>query len=1054
MAIPNLSAFAVRERAVTLFLIIAVAAAGLFAFQRLGRAEDPGFTVKIMTVAAAWPGATAAEMQEQVADRLEKRLQEVAYFDRVETTARPGQVAMVVSFRDTTPPKLTPELFYQVRKKLTDEAANLPRGVIGPFFNDEFSDVYFTLYAMEARGMPHRELVREAEAVRQRLLGVPGVQKVRILGEQPQRIFVEFSHRRLATLGLSGQQIADALARQNTVAGAGLVETAGPRVHLRLDGEFDSLETLRDTPVAAADGRTLRLRDVAEVRRGYEDPPTYRIRNDGEPALLVGVVMQPRWNGLALGESLAAEEAAIRENLPLGLELHKIADQAKNIEYSYGEFMLKFAVALGVVMAVSFAALGFRVGLVVAAAVPLTLAVVFLVMLMTGRNFDRITLGALILSLGLLVDDAIIAIEMMVVKMEEGLDRISAATFAWTATAAPMLTGTLVTIIGFTPIGFAQSSAGEYAGNIFWIVAFALLASWIVAVLFTPYLGVKLLPAIKPKSGGHDAIYATPRYQQLRRLIRACVDRRRLVVGLTVGAFVLSIVIMGFVKQQFFPSSDRPEVLIEVALPQGSSFKATEAVVQRLEADLRREPEADIVTSYVGAGAARFFLSLNPEQPDPAFGKIVIRTPDSEARAALSEKIAGWVEAGRYPEARIRVDRLLFGPPVPYPVVFRVVGTDLAAMRKTAAEVRDVLQQAPELKGVHLEWGERAPVQRLAFDQARLRLIGLTPQDAANQLQTLLTGVTVTQVREGIRTVDVVARAVDAERVDLDRIGDLTLTTRDGRSVPLAQVATLVPAAEEPVLKRRNRELYIAVRADVAEGVQPPDATAAVLPRLEPIKAALPAGLRIDTGGSVEESGKANAALAAVFPVMIILMLAVIMAQVRSFSAMFMVFLTAPLGLVGAAPTLLLFNQPFGFNAILGLIGLAGILMRNTLILVDQIHRDQEAGASDYDAIIEATVRRARPVILTALAAVLAFVPLTLSSFWGPLAYTLIGGVLVGTVLTLLFLPALYAVWFEVRRPGAPAVQPNQRSLLPWVWVPNRYRILDLARHRPSTGEA
>jgi multidrug efflux pump subunit AcrB len=1028
MQIPNLSAFAVRERAVTLFLIIAIAAAGLFAFQRLGRAEDPSFTVKVMTVAVAWPGATAEEMQAQVADRLEKRLQEVAYFDRVETTARPGQVAMVVSFRDTTPPRLTPELFYQVRKTLTDEAVNLPRGVIGPFFNDEFSDVYFTLYAMDARGLPHRELVLEAERIRQRLLGVPGVLKVRILGEQPQRIYVEFSHARLATLGINGHQIADSLSRHNAVTGSGFVETDGPRVHLRLDGAFDSLDALRDVPVAAVEDRTLRLRDVAEVRRGYEEPPSYRIRNDGEPAVLIGVVMQPQWNGLKLGEALNAEERAIREALPMGLELRKIADQAKNIAYSYDEFMLKFAVALGVVMAVSFATLGFRVGLVVAAAVPLTLAVVFVIMLATGRNFDRITLGALILSLGLLVDDAIIAIEMMVVKMEEGLDRISAATFAWNATAAPMLTGTLVTIIGFTPIGFAQSSAGEYAGNIFWIVAFALLASWLVAVLFTPYLGVKLLPAIPPKPGGHDAIYASRRYEQLRRLIRACVDRRRMVIGLTVAAFGLSVAAMGVVKKQFFPSSDRPEVLIEVALPQGSAFSATESVIRRLETDLSREPEAEIVTSYIGAGAARFFLSLNPEQPDPAFGKIVVRTPDAKARAALSKKIARWIEAGRYAEARVRVDRLLFGPPVPYPVVFRVVGTDLSAMRKTAAEVRDILQTAPELTGVHLEWGERALVQRLAFDPARLRVIGLTPQDAANQLQTLLNGVTVTQVREGIRTIDVVMRAVDAERADLDGLADLTLTTRDGRSVPLSHVARLVPDAEEPVLKRRSRELYIAVRADVAAGVQPPDATAAVLPRLAPVKAALPAGVRIDTGGSVEESGKANAALAAVFPVMIILMLATIMAQVRSFSGMFMVFVTAPLGLVGAAPALLLFNQPFGFNAILGLIGLAGILMRNTLILVDQIRRDQDAGLSDYDAIIEATVRRARPVILTALAAMLAFVPLTFSSFWGPLAYTLIGGVLVGTILTLLFLPALYAAWFRVRAPGETAPAALQKS--------------------------
>jgi multidrug efflux pump subunit AcrB len=1020
MSFPNLSAFAVREQAITLFLILAIAAAGAFAFTRLGRAEDPSFTVKAMTIAAAWPGATAEEMETQVADRMEKRLQELRYFYKVDTLSRPGLVFLTLQLRDDIPPGQVQEEFYQARKKLFDEASALPQGVLGPLFNDEYSDVYFALYALQARGMPHRELAREAETLRQRLLGLPGVKKVNILGEQPQRIFVEFSYQRLATLGVNAFQIFEALRKQNAVTPAGSVETSGPRVFVRLDGSFGDLEAIRNVPIAAG-GRTLRLADVAEIRRGYEDPPSYVIRHDGRPAIMLGVIMKEHHNGLTLGKSLDAEEKSIASALPLGLALNKVTDQARNIDHAYGEFMLKFAVALAVVALVSFLSLGFRVGLVVAAAVPLTLAAVFVVMLATGRDFDRITLGALILSLGLLVDDAIIAIEMMVVKMEEGVDRLAAATEAWHATAAPMLTGTLVTIIGFLPVGFAASSAGEYAGNIFWIVAFALVASWFVAVLFTPYMGVKLLPAITPRAGGHQSIYHTPGYERLRTIITWCVEHKRKVALATLGGFLLAAIGMIFIDKQFFPSSDRPELLIEVNLPQGSTFAATERVVARMERVLAGEPEAQAVSSYVGAGAPRFFLSLNPELPNPAFARLVVMTADADSRDRLRDKMAARVADGAFPEARVRVTQLLFGPPVPFPVAFRVMGPDRTELRRIADRVRAAMEKEPSLREVNLDSGERAPSLRLRFDLDRLRLIGLSPQDAGIQLQALLSGAPVTQVREGIRTVDVVARAIGPERRNLEDLDSLTLTTSDGRSIPLAQVARLVPGAEEPVLNRRSRVAHITVRADVADGVQPPDATASVLPRLEAIKASLPAGYTIETSGSVEESAKANVALAAIFPVMIVLMLTVIMLQVRSFGLMFMTFLTAPLGLIGASPTLLLFGQPFGFNAILGLIGLAGILMRNTLILVEQIRTEQAGGLGDYDAIIEATVRRSRPVMLTALAAVLAFTPLTLSSFWGPLAYVLIGGTLVGTVLTLLFLPALYALWFRV--PGA-----NDRS--------------------------
>jgi multidrug efflux pump subunit AcrB len=1012
----NLSALAVKERAVTLFLLIALAGAGLLAFGKLGRAEDPTFVVKIMTVTAIWPGATADEMQNQVADRLEKRLQELEHYDRAETTSRPGLMTMKVFLKDNTPPAEVPDEFYQVRKKLSDEARFLPRGVLGPVFDDEYSDVYFSLYALKSADLPHRELVQEAERLRQRFTRVPGVQKVRILGEQDQKIFVEISYQRLATLGVSAQSLFSAIARHNDVTPSGFVEAAGPRVYLRVDGAITDVESVRAIPLPVP-GRTLTVGDVAEVRTGYEDPPNYLVREGGEPALILGVVMHKRYNGLTLGEDLAAEQARLQAEIPVGISLVKISDQAVVIDEAIGEFMVKFFTALGVVILVSLLALGFRVGIVVAAAVPLTLAAVFMIMLVTGRDFDRITLGALILSLGLLVDDAIIAIETMVVKMEEGWDRIKAAGYAWTSTAAPMLTGTLVTVVGFLPVGFARSTAGEYAGNIFWIVAFSLLVSWFVAVVFTPYMGVKLLPNIPQKADDHHSIYGTKNYERFRLLIRICVDHKWLTLGITVGLFAVSVLGMSLVKKQFFPNSDRTELTLEITLPAGSAFSTTEQTVHRIEKAMEAFPEAQHVTSYIGQGAPRFFMSLNSELPNPAFAQMVIQTENPKQRDVLKNKIRELVAEGKFAEARVRVTQFVFGPPVPYPVLFRVTGSDLNEIRRIAEEVRKVMAQNPRLLDVHLDWGEKTPVLHLAFDEERLHLLGLNPQDAALQLQSILQGVTVSQVRSGDRTVNVQVRSPKLERDGLGEIGDVIVRNDQGRSIPLRQIARLETRMEDAVLKRYDREPYIAVQGDVIDGVQPPDVTAEVLPQLAAIKARLPDGYRIDTGGSVEESAKANDALVLLFPVMIISTLALIMFQVRSFSAMFMVFATGPLGLVGAVPTLILFNQPFGFNAILGLIGLSGILIRNTLILVDQIQHDKAAGMSDYEAIVESTVRRARPVVLTAVAAMLAFIPLTHSSFWGSLAYVLIGGVGAGTVLTLLFLPALYAIWFKVKQP-------------------------------------
>ena len=1010
----NLSAIAVRERAVTLFFILLLVAAGAYAFVKLGRAEDPGFTIKNLTVTAAWPGATAREMQDLVAEPLEKRLQELAWYDRVDTTTRPGFALMMLTLKDSTPPSAVQEEFYQARKKLGDEARSLPPGVYGPFVNDEYSDVSFALYALKAKDMPMRELARQAEMIRQELLHVPGVKKINILGERPEQIFVEFSYAKLATLGVSAQDILGALQRQNTVTPAGSIDTNGPQVFIRVDGAYDSVQAIADTPIVAA-GRTLKLSDIAEVRRGYEDPPTYMIRHQGEPAIMLAAVMQDGWDGLALGKALEDRTAAIAETLPLGIVLDKVTDQAVNITHAVDEFMMKFAMALGVVLLIALVSMGWRVGIVVAAAVPLTLAVVFFVMLETGRFFDRITLGALILSLGLLVDDAIIAIEVMVVKMEEGMDRIKAAAYAWSHTAAPMLSGTLVTIVGFLPVGFAPSSAGEYAGNIFWIVGFALIVSWLVAVIFTPYLGVKMLPEIKPVEGGHQAIYDTPNYQRLRRLITFAVRHKFVVSGIVGIALVLSVVGMGSLKQQFFPTSDRPEALIEVRLPEGSSIETTTAAVEKLENWLEEQPEAEIVTSYVGQGAPRFFFSLAPELPDPAFAKIVVLTPDAEAREALKHRLREAVVQGLAPEAYVRVTQFVFGPPSPFPVEFRIMGPDPTQLYSISEQALDIMRSVPDVREANRDWGNRTPVLRFVPDQDRLNLLGLSPAEVSQQLQFLLTGIPVTQVREDIRNVPVVARSAGTERLDPTRLADFSLMNRQGQQIPLDQIGHAEVQLEEPILKRRDRLPVITIRSDINEASQPPEVSMQVMAALQPLIASLPAGYSIEMGGSIEEAGKANTALASIFPIMIAAMLIVIMLQVRSFSTMSMVMLTAPLGLVGAVPVLLAFNQPFGFNAILGLIGLAGILMRNTLILTEQIKENRAAGLDDYHAVIEATVQRARPVILTALAAVLAFIPLTHSVFWGSMAYTLIGGTAVGTVLILLFLPALYTAWFRIR---------------------------------------
>ena len=1011
----NLSSLAIRERSITLFLIILVTVAGTLSFFKLGRAEDPPFTVKQMTVITAWPGATAQEMQDQVAEPLEKRLQELKWYDRTETYTRPGMAFTTLSLQDSTPPSQVQEEFYQARKKISDETKNLPAGVVGPMVNDEFSDVTFALFALKAKGEPQRLLVRDAESLRQRLLHVPGVKKVNIIGEQSERIFVSFSHDKLATLGISPQDIFSALNSQNMLTPAGSIDTHGPQVFIRLEGAFNKLAQIRQTPVVV-NGKTLVLSDIATVERGYEDPATFILRNQGEPALLLGVVMREGWNGLTLGKSLDTEAASINAAMPLGMSLTKVTDQSVNIRSAVDEFMIKFFVALLVVMVVCFVSMGWRVGIVVAAAVPLTLAAVFMVMEATGKNFDRITLGSLILALGLLVDDAIIAIEMMVVKMEEGYDRVKASAYAWSHTAAPMLAGTLVTVVGFMPNGFAHSTAGEYTSNMFWIVGIALIASWIVAVVFTPYLGVKMLPEIKTASGGHAAIYDTPRYNRFRRLLTQVIVRKWLVAGAVVIVFTLAIVGMAGVKKQFFPTSDRPEVLVEIQMPYGTSIEQTDAATAKIENWLKKQKEAKIVTSYIGQGPPRFYLAMAPELPDPSFAKIVVLTDSQEARDKLKFRLRHAAANGLAPQARVRVTQLVFGPYSPYPVAYRVMGPDPDKLRVIAGKVEAVMLASPLMRTVNTDWGQRVPTLHFSLNQDRLQAVGLTSNSVAEQLQFLLSGVAITAVREDIRSVQVMGRAAGDSRLDPAKIAAFTLVGASGQRVPLSQVGNIEVRMEDPLLRRRDRTPTITVRGDIADSLQPPDVSTAILKQLQPIIAKLPAGYRIEQGGPIEESGKATQAMVPLFPIMIAITLLIIILQVRSMSAMVMVFLTSPLGLIGVVPTLLLFNQPFGINALVGLIALSGILMRNTLILIGQIHQNEREGLSPFESVVEATVQRARPVLLTAMAAILAFIPLTHSVFWGTLAYTLIGGTFAGTIITLVFLPAMYAIWFKIQR--------------------------------------
>ncbi len=1010
----NLSEWAVTHRTMVLFLIIGTLLVGAFSFTRLGRLEDPIFNAPVMTAVVAWPGGTAQQLQDQVLNRMERELQQIEGIDYVRTFSRQGYGGLNFWMHGGTPKAELDRAWYAARKKIADVRHQFPEGVRGPFYNDEFSDVYSVLYGFSAPELSWPELQVLVEDIKRQLQAVPGVNKVDVFGRQGERVYVEFSSPRLAALGISPQTLADALARQNLLSPAGSTEGATDRVFVRVGGALQDARDVADVSIEAG-GRLLKLSDVARVYSGLEDPPSFTVRHDGKPVLMLGITFARSGNVLTLGQSLDARMAALQATLPLGVAVDKVADQPRVVDESVWEFEKSFLEALAIVLAVCFLFLGWRTGIVVAASVPLVLALVATVMLAMGWNLDRISLGALIIALGLLVDDAIIAVEMMVVKIEQGWDRVRAATYAYTTTAVPMLTGTLITVAGFMPVGFARSISGEYAGGIFWVVGVALIASWFVAVVFTPYLGVMLLPkTIQPHASGKAC--ASPMYQRLRRAVRWCVGHRVLVLVATVLAFGASIAGMGLVQQQFFPTASRLELIVELRMREGASFNATEIQVKRLEQVLKRDPQITHYTAYTGAGAPRFFLSLTADLPNPGFAQIIVNTASTLDREAVRKRLLDLFAAEQeFPELRGRVTRFEFGPPVGFPVQFRVIGPDTAQVREIAYRVRDIVRRSPLVRDTQLDWNEQVRTLRVQLDQDQARLLGITSADVSAMMQTVLSGTPVTQIRRGEDLIDVTLRAAPDERLALERLGDVSLFTRSGSVVPLSQIATLTPTFEEPVLWRRNRDMALTVRSEVMDDVQGPTATLKIWPSLQPVIASLPPGYRIKQGGAIEESDKSNRALFAVFPLMFVVMLLFLMVQLQSFSRMWMVFLTAPLGLIGVVPALLLFNAPFGFVALLGVIALGGMIMRNAVILVDQIDRDIEGGAQPADAIIEATVRRSRPVVLTAAAAVLAMVPLTGSVFWGPMAMSIMGGLIAGTALTLAFVPAMYAAWFRVR---------------------------------------
>jgi multidrug efflux pump len=1023
----NLSKWALEHAALTRYLLIVLLLLGAVAYFQLGQDEDPPFTFRAMALRVYWPGATAQQVAEQVTDKLERTLQEVPYADKIRSYSKPGEAQIIFQVRDSSPPKEMQQIWYTVRKKIGDMRATLPAGVVGPYFNDEFGDVYGSIYTLSADGFTYQELKDQADRVRQRLLKVQHVNKVAIFGAQEEKLFVEISQKRLAQLGLDFNQVLSQIGQQNAVESAGAITAPTDTVQVRVGGQFNSVDELRAFPIRAG-GASFKLGDIAQITRAYVDPPQVKVRHQGQEAIALGISMARGGDIIEMGRALATTTAEIRAELPIGIELAQFQNQSKVVSNSVNEFVEALVEAIVIVLAVSFISLGlhfkpgslrfhidWRPGMVVGITIPLVLAITFVTMYYWGVGLHKISLGSLIIALGLLVDDAIISVEMMVRKLEEGYDKMRAATFAYEATAMPMLTGTLITAVGFLPIGLAQSTVGEYTFAIFAVTAAALLISWFVSVYFVPYLGVLLLKA-KPHAATDQPheLFDTPFYERFRATVGWCVDHRWITIGLTIATLLLGVAGMGRVQNQFFPDSSRPEILIDLWFPEGTTYAANEEVTKRLEARVMNLDGVDHVTTWVGSGAERFVLVLDQIFPQSNVSQMVILPKDMQARERLRALLPELL-ATEYPEVRGRAKLLPNGPPVQYPVQFRVIGLDPAKVRAYADEVKAIMRGNPNMRGINDNWNESVKVLRLNIDQDKARALGVTSQSIAQGARTINSGMTIGQYRDADKLVDIVLRQPLDERNAITDLASAYIPTSSGRSIPLAQIARAEFAWEPGVLWREGRDYAATVQGDIVEGLQGATVTAQLDPLFEPVRAKMLPGYRIEIAGAVEESSKGQGSIAKGAPLMLFIMFTLLMLQLHSFSRSILVFLTAPLGIAGIAGALLLLNRPFGFVALLGVIALMGMIMRNSVILIDQIEQDRARGAPAWNAIVEAAVRRFRPIILTAAAAVLAMIPLSRSVFWGPMAVAIMGGLIVATALTLLSLPAMYAAWFRVK---------------------------------------
>jgi multidrug efflux pump subunit AcrB len=1038
----NLSRWALEHPALTRYLMVVLMVLGMASYFQLGQDEDPPFTFRAMVVRAYWPGATAEQMAEQVTDKIERTLQEVPFADKIRSYSKPGEAQIIFQIKDNSKPGDVPQAWYAVRKKIGDMRAGLPPGVVGPFFNDDFGDVYGVIYALGGQGFTPAEVKTQADSLRQLLLRVPDVAKVELFGVQDEKVFVEVSQKRLAQMGLDMGAVLAQLNQQNAVESAGSIQSTADVVQVRVDGQFESLVDLKALPIRGASGVLIRLSDIATVTRGYADPPSVKVRHDGQEVVALGVSMAKGGDIIGLGKSLREAIAVTQASLPAGMRLTQVQDQPSAVSSSVNEFIKVLIEAVVIVLAVSFLALGLhkrpghhpvwrrwtldiRPGLVVGITIPLVLAVTFLAMHYFGIGLHKISLGSLIIALGLLVDDAIIAVEMMVRKMEEGYDKVRAATFTYELTAMPMLTGTLITAAGFLPIGMAKSMTGEYTFAIFAVTVVALLVSWVASVYFVPYLGTLLLkpPVHVASAEQHDSMqmYDTPFYRHFRAWVTWCVTHRWKTIGITLFLFALGMVGMGKVQQQFFPDSSRPEIIVDLWLPEGSPVKASEDITRRVEQRLAQENGVKSVTAWVGSGVPRFYLPLDQVFPQTNVSQLIVQPTDLKTREALRAKLPALL-AQEFPEVRGRVKLLPNGPPVPYPVQFRVVGPDPKVLRLRADEIKAEMRQNVNTRGVNDNWNESVKSVRLEVDQAKARALGVSSQSIAQASRTLLLGSAVGQYREGDKLIDIVLRQPLDERDALSDLGQAYVPTASGRFIPLLQIATPVMGWEPGVMWREGRQFAITVQSDIAEGLQGATVTAQLLPALKKTEATWQgqglSGYRIEVAGAVEESAKGSASIAAGVPIMLFITFTLLMLQLQSFSRAMLVFLTGPLGMAGVAGALLALNRPFGFVALLGVIALMGMIQRNSVILIDQIEQDRASGIAPWKAIVESAVRRLRPIVLTAAAAVLAMIPLSRSIFWGPMAVAIMGGLIVATALTLLALPAMYAAWFRIPRPN------------------------------------